>query len=103
MMALGPAAASSLFTAWKISKAVPVSAHLFVPGFVYSNMIAYHIPEKLATAWTTEQTVAYLIECLDADEFCILCPDNDVTRERDAARIAWAVGDMIENCPALSR
>ena len=35
--------------------------------------------------------------------FYILCPDNDVDEELDRRRVAWAVGDIIENRPALSR
>lgn len=40
---------------------------------------------------------------LDAGDFYILCPDNDVARPIDERRIAWAAGDVIENRPALSR
>ncbi len=36
-------------------------------------------------------------------DFYILCPDNDVTRAMDEKRMAWAIGDIIENRPALSR
>ena len=81
----------------------PISAHLFVPGFTYTNMIARVIPEKPASAWTSEQTVDHFIERMAAGDFYILCPDNDVSPERDRARVAWAVGDIIENRPALSR
>ena len=81
----------------------PISAHLFVPGFTYTGMIAAHIPEKPASAWTSEQTVDHLIERMAAGDFYILCPDNDVTPERDRRRIEWALGDIIENRPALSR
>ena len=44
-----------------------------------------------------------VLERLAAGDFYILCPDNDVTREIDNARIAWAAGDIIHNRPALSR
>ncbi len=81
----------------------PISAHLFVPGFTYTNMIASFIPEKPPSAWTSEQTVDHFIARMAAGDFYILCPDNDVTPERDRARVAWAVGDIIENRPALSR
>ena len=30
-------------------------------------------------------------------------PDNDVSRDLDEKRIAWNLGDIIENRPALSR
>ena len=36
-------------------------------------------------------------------DFYILCPDNDVDRATDEKRMAWAMGDVIENRPALSR
>jgi hypothetical protein len=38
-----------------------------------------------------------------AGDFYILCPDNDVSRELDEKRIRWAIGDIVENRPALSR
>ena len=40
---------------------------------------------------------------LEAGEFYILCPDNDVPRALDEKRMAWAIGDIIENRPPLSR
>ena len=82
---------------------VPISAHLFVPGFTYTGMIAAHIPEKPAAAWTSEQTVDHFIARMSRGDFYILCPDNDVDETRDRRRAEWAVGDIIENRPALSR
>ena len=81
----------------------PVTAHLFVPGFTYTGMIAAFAPEKPPAAWTSLQTVDYLIEGMKHGDFYILCPDNDVTPARDKARVAWAMGDILENRPALSR
>lgn len=81
----------------------PISAHLFVPGFTYTGMIASRIPEKPAAAWTSEQTVDHLLEKVAAGDFYVLCPDNDVTPALDAKRVAWAAGDITENRPALSR
>ncbi|WP_422377661.1 SDR family NAD(P)-dependent oxidoreductase [Roseibium sp.] len=78
-----------------------ITAHLLIPGFVYTGMIS--APEKPASAWTADQTAAYFIESMDKGDFYILCPDNDVTREIDQKRIAWAAGDLIENRPPLSR
>ena len=59
--------------------------------------------EKPAGAWTPEQTVAFMLERLEAGDFYILCPDNEVTREMDERRILWAAGDIVENRPPLSR
>jgi len=81
----------------------PISAHLFVPGFTYTGLVARYFPEKPEGAWSSEQAVAYLFERLAENEFYILCPDNDVNRARDEKRIAWAAGDLIESRPALSR
>ncbi len=80
-----------------------VSAHLLIPGFVFTPLTANGRTEKPAGAWTPEQTVDFMIERLDAGDFYILCPDNDVSRALDERRIAWAAGDIIENRPPLSR
>ncbi len=82
---------------------VPIFAHLFVPGFTYTGMIRRFMAEKPAGAWTSEQTVDYFIERMSAGDFYILCPDNEVTSERDRKRVTWSLGDILENRPALSR
>jgi NAD(P)-dependent dehydrogenase (short-subunit alcohol dehydrogenase family) len=80
------------------------SAHLLIPGFVYTGLTkARGVMEKPDGAWTPEETVAFLLEGLAAGDFYILCPDNETTRGQDERRIAWAAGDIIENRPALSR
>lgn len=80
-----------------------VSAHLLIPGFVFTGLTARGRTEKPAAAWTPEQTVDFMIDRLRADDFYILCPDNDVSRNLDERRILWAAGDIVENRPALSR
>ncbi|MEM9782135.1 MAG: SDR family oxidoreductase, partial [Pseudomonadota bacterium] len=35
----------------------PITAHLFVPGFTYTGMVARAMPEKPAAAWTSDQAV----------------------------------------------
>ncbi|MCJ2130142.1 SDR family NAD(P)-dependent oxidoreductase [Methylobacterium sp. E-045] len=81
-----------------------VTAHLLIPGFVYTGLTkARGVEEKPAGAWTPEETVAFMLERLEAGDFYILCPDNETTRAQDERRIAWAAGDIIENRPALSR
>lgn len=80
-----------------------ISAHLFIPGFVFTERTARGRTEKPAGAWTPEQTVDFMLERLDAGDFYILCPDNDVPRSLDERRILWAAGDIVENRPALSR
>jgi NAD(P)-dependent dehydrogenase (short-subunit alcohol dehydrogenase family) len=80
-----------------------LSAHLLIPGFVFTGMTSRGRAEKPDAAWTPEQTVDFMIEKIEARDFYILCPDNDVPRTLDERRILWAVGDIVENRPALSR
>jgi NAD(P)-dependent dehydrogenase (short-subunit alcohol dehydrogenase family) len=80
-----------------------ISAHLLIPGHVFTGLTARGRTEKPAGAWTPEQTVDFMIERLEAGDFYILCPDNDVPRSLDELRILWAAGDIVENRPALSR
>ena len=80
-----------------------VAAHLLIPGFVYTGLTKGNRTEKPAAAWTPEQTVDFLMQALQAGDFYILCPDNDVSRAIDEKRILWAAGDIVENRPPLSR
>jgi len=80
-----------------------ISAHLLIPGFVFTGLTSRGRTEKPAAAWTAEQTVDFMIEKLEAGDFYILCPDNDVPRSLDERRILWAAGDIVENRPPLSR
>jgi NAD(P)-dependent dehydrogenase (short-subunit alcohol dehydrogenase family) len=81
-----------------------ISAHLLVPGFTFTGLtVGGALKEKPPAAWSAEQVVEFMLESLGRGDFYILCPDNDVARETDEKRMAWAMGDLIENRPALSR
>jgi len=80
-----------------------LTAHLLIPGFVFTDLTRGSRIEKPAGAWTPEQTAEFLFQSLERGDFYILCPDNDVSRELDEKRMAWAIGDIIENRPPLSR
>jgi NAD(P)-dependent dehydrogenase (short-subunit alcohol dehydrogenase family) len=80
-----------------------LTAHLLIPGFVFTDLTRRDRTEKPSGAWTPDQTVAFMVESLDRGDFYILCPDNDVPRSLDEKRMAWAIGDVIENRPPLSR
>ena len=80
-----------------------ISAHLLVPGFTYTGLIKRHIPEKPDAAWLPEQVADELLERMAADDFYILCPDNDVTVAMDHSRLQWNTDDVANNRPALSR
>ena len=79
------------------------SAHLLIPGFVFTDLTRRGRTEQPPGAWTPGQTADFMLESLARGDFYILCPDNDVTRELDEKRMAWAMGDIIENRPPLSR
>jgi NAD(P)-dependent dehydrogenase (short-subunit alcohol dehydrogenase family) len=81
----------------------PVTAHLMIPGFVFTGMTARGRKEKPADAWTPDQAVDFMLEALGRGDFYILCPDGAVTRDMDERRMEWAANDIILNRPALSR
>jgi NAD(P)-dependent dehydrogenase (short-subunit alcohol dehydrogenase family) len=80
-----------------------ISAHLLIPGFVFTGMTRGHGGDKPQAAWTPEQLTDFFLQRLEAGDFYILCPDNDVPRALDERRILWAAGDIVDNRPALSR
>jgi NAD(P)-dependent dehydrogenase (short-subunit alcohol dehydrogenase family) len=80
-----------------------ISAHLLIPGFVFTGLTKGERTEKPAAAWTPEQTIDFMMESLAREDFYILCPDNDVPRALDEKRIDWAAHDIIDNRPPLSR
>ena len=81
----------------------PVTAHLLIPGFTYTGMIARFVKEQPAGAWTPQQVVAFLVEALDRGDFYVLCPDNETPRVLDERRMQWNTDDLLRNRPALSR
>lgn len=80
-----------------------VTAHLLIPGFVWTGLTRGDRTEKPAGAWEPEQVADFMLESIGRGDFYILCPDNDVTRALDEKRMAWAIGDIIANRPPLSR
>jgi len=80
-----------------------LSAHLLIPGFVFTELTGSGRTDKPAGAWTSEQTIDFMLERLAENDFYILCPDNEVPRSLDERRILWAAGDLVENRPPLSR
>nr|AYM54138.1 short-chain dehydrogenase/reductase SDR [Chondromyces catenulatus] len=80
-----------------------LSAHLLIPGFVFTELTAHGRAEKPAGAWTAEQTIDFMMDRLAQNDFYILCPDNEAPRSLDERRILWAAGDIVENRPPLSR
>ncbi|WP_063709793.1 SDR family NAD(P)-dependent oxidoreductase [Bradyrhizobium liaoningense] len=85
------------------TKGCHITAHLLIPGFVFTGLTAKGRTEKPAGAWTPDETVDFMLARLEAGDFYILCPDNDVPRALDEKRMLWAMGDIVENRPPLSR
>jgi NAD(P)-dependent dehydrogenase (short-subunit alcohol dehydrogenase family) len=83
--------------------ACQVTAHLLVPGLTFTGMTRRRAAEKPPGAWTPEQVVDFMLERMSAGDFYIICPDNDVTRPMDDARMTWAMQDITQNRPPLSR
>jgi NAD(P)-dependent dehydrogenase (short-subunit alcohol dehydrogenase family) len=79
-----------------------ISAHLLIPGFTFTGLTE-GAKEKPAGAWTPDQVVDFMLASLSRGDFYILCPDNETERRTDERRMAWSIGDIIENRPALSR
>ncbi len=80
-----------------------ISAHLLIPGFVFTGLTSNGRTERPAGAWTPQETIDFMMQRLEEDDFYILCPDNEVDRATDEKRILWAAGDIAENRPPLSR
>ena len=66
-------------------------------------MTAGGAKEKPEGAWWPEQVAEYLGKKMGEGKFYVICPDNDVTEEKDKKRMMWAVGDVVEGRPPLSR
>jgi NAD(P)-dependent dehydrogenase (short-subunit alcohol dehydrogenase family) len=79
-----------------------IGVHLLIPGFVWTG-ISGASGEKPASAWAPDEVPPFLFDRIAAGSFTILCPDNDVDRTTDEARIRWMADDMIFDRPALSR
>lgn len=79
-----------------------MTAHLLVPGWTYTGMTRTG-DTKPDGAWTALQVVERMVASVEAGDFYIICPDNQVSSELDNARILWGAQDMTQNRPALSR
>ena len=85
-------------------EAPQVSAHLLVPGFTFTGITSGGASgEKPPGAWTPEQVADFMLDGMGRGDFYILCPDNMVTRDVDNRRMQWAMDDLIQGRPALSR
>jgi len=75
-----------------------VTAHLLIPGWTTTGK-----REHKPGAWLPGQVIDYMLAGLAANDFYILCPDDETTADMDHARILWSARDITENRPPLSR
>ncbi|KAK1774557.1 hypothetical protein QBC45DRAFT_424645 [Copromyces sp. CBS 386.78] len=83
-----------------------IAVHLLVPGWTFTGMTGRggkKKEEKPAGAWWPEQVVEFLEKKMEEEKFYVICPDNDVSEEMDRRRMVWAMGDVVENRPPLTR
>ncbi len=75
-----------------------ITAHLLIPGWTTTGTSDHKVG-----AWLPDQVIDFMLEGLVQGDFYILCPDDEVSTERDHRRIAWAAEDIIQNRVPLSR
>lgn len=96
-----------------------VRAHLLVPGWVNSDMLInskrdadpdvdpssvyFHESKPAPGAWMPRQVVEFLESEMARGAFYVICPDNEVDSHTDNLRMAWAMADIVERRPPLSR
>jgi len=90
--------------AWELrNQNTQTTAHLFVPGWTHTGLTGARSKEKPDGAWSSEQTVKYMLEKVKEGKFYIICPDNETSEELDRLRIMWGAEDVALGRPALSR
>ena len=79
-------------------------ANAAAKGDVYKDEDAYFSEAKPhAGAWMPSQVVEFMIQEIDKGRFYVICPDNEVDRETDNLRMTWAIQDITQDRPPLSR
>lgn len=85
-------------------RSTQTSVHLLVPGWTFTGLTGGGgSKEKPEGAWRPEQVADYMEKKMAENQFYIICPDNDVTEEKDKKRIQWTVGDVVNGRAPLSR
>jgi hypothetical protein len=73
------------------------------PGWTHTGMTGGDSIEKPAGAWTAQQTVQYMLERVRLGYFYIIAPDNETSPHLDRLKMQWAMDDVTQGRPALSR
>jgi NAD(P)-dependent dehydrogenase (short-subunit alcohol dehydrogenase family) len=73
-------------------------------GESYDDSLApFHEDKPHSDAWMPRQVIEFMTQEIDVGRFYILCPDNDVDRATDHARMTWTMQDITQDRPPLSR
>jgi len=100
-----------------------ISAALLVPGWVNTSIVLksaraaaadrgeafdadsvfFHEAKPAAGAWMPREVADFMLAELARGKFYLICPDNDVSRAVDNARMTWAMQDITQDRPPLSR
>lgn len=96
-----------------------IKVHLLVPGWTNSDImlnskraadpavdpatVFFHEAKPASGAWMPSQVIEYLEAEMSKGVFYIICPDNDVDVHTDNLRMTWAMQDLTEKRPPLSR
>jgi short-subunit dehydrogenase len=54
-------------------------------------------------AWMPKEVIDFMLQKLDDGSFYIICPDNEIDALADKARMTWAMQDIMEDRPPMSR
>jgi hypothetical protein len=65
--------------------------------------VFFHEDKPAKGAWMPMQVIDFMLHELNAGKFYLVCPDNDVDRETDNLRMTWAMQDITQDRPPLSR
>jgi len=73
--------------------------------FNYENMkkVVANEEKPADGAWMPKEVFDYMLKKLNQGSFYIICPDNEVDSKTDKARMRWAMQDITEDRPPLSR
>lgn len=67
------------------------------------DSVFFHEDKPAGGAWMPMQVIEFMFEELEKGRFYIVCPDNEVDRQTDNLRMTWAMEDITQNRPPLSR
>lgn len=67
------------------------------------DKVFFHENKPAPGAWMPMQVIEFMLKELNEGKFYIVCPDNDVDRETDNLRMTWAMQDITQDRPPLSR